>query len=65
MNQSVKRKLDENVKLELIEVKKNVKSKILYKYNLKTNSNIKIIKINDIDTINEKPSDSGRGEDDG
>ena len=46
--------LEDNVKLKLIEVKKNVKTKILNKYNLNSNSNIEIIKINNINTINEK-----------
>lgn len=46
--------IEKNVNLELIEVKKNVKAKILHKYNLKSNSKINIFKINDVETINEK-----------
>lgn len=46
--------VEENVKLQLVEIKKNMKSKIQNKYILNSNSNIEIIKINDVSTINEK-----------
>lgn len=44
----------DNVKLDLIEIKKGCKTKILAKYNLKNNSNLNIIKVNDLDSINER-----------
>jgi len=44
----------DNCKLDIYEIKKNIKTKILNKYNLKENSTIDIKKIYDVDTINEK-----------
>ena len=46
--------IEDNVKFNLIEIKKNCKVKILFKYNLKKSSNANIIKVNDINSINEK-----------
>lgn len=44
----------DNCKLEITEIKKEVKAKILNKYNLGKNSALTITKINDVNTINEK-----------
>lgn len=46
--------LEENVKTEIIEIKKGNKIKILSKYNVSKNSILDIKKINDISSINER-----------
>lgn len=44
----------DNVKLELTEIKKNLKAKIMHKYTLNQNSSLKLTKAYDIQSINEK-----------
>jgi len=44
----------QNVTLDLIEIKKSNKIKLLTKYNLNTNSVLNIIKLHDLDQINER-----------
>ncbi len=46
--------VDDNVELKLIEIKKNVNTKIQFKYTLGNNAKIEIIKVNDVKSINEK-----------
>jgi len=44
----------ENVKLKLVEIKKGSKTKILSKYNLKESSDLNLIKVNNMNNINER-----------
>ena len=46
--------IDKDIVLELVEIKKNNKFKILSKYILNENSVLNLTKINDLDTINER-----------
>lgn len=50
----IKIKILENVKLSLTEIKINCNTKLLFKYELSENSILDIIKINDVETINER-----------
>lgn len=54
MKYDISFEIKENIKLEFIDIKKNNKVKSLYKYTLKKNSILNIIKVCDILSINER-----------